>query len=166
MFCPKCGAQAEYGKFCRSCGTNLAIVSEAITGQTSEQIGPSSGSGGMTLGLFGPAAIANDVRDISQHKAISVFGQVMVDMTAAPLPVGETKISAYTIFGEINVLVPYDVGIRISGLTSCSEVKVHGEEARNGFFDAGEYTSPNYQDATRRLHVEVASLFAAIKIRR
>jgi hypothetical protein len=166
MFCPKCGAQSEYGKFCRSCGTNLAIVSEAITGQSPDQMSSSSGSGGTTLGLFSSAAISNDERDISLHKAIAVFAEVTVDLTAAQLPIGETRISAYTIFGNINVLVPYDVGIRITGLTSCSEVKVHGEEARNGFFDAGEYTSPNYQEATRRLHVEVATLFAAIKIRR
>ncbi len=166
MFCPKCGAQAEYGKFCRSCGTNLAIVSEAITGQTPDQIGAPSGSGGMTLGLFGSAAISNDGRDVSQHKAIAVFGEMTVDLTAALLPVGETKISAYTIFGSVDVLVLDDVGIRITGLTALSEVKVRGEGAHNGFFDANEYTSPNYHQAARRLHIEVASLFAGIKIRR
>lgn len=166
MFCPKCGAQSEYGKFCRSCGTNLAIVSEAITGQAPNQMSTSSGSGAMTFGLFSSAAISNDERDISQHRAISVFGKVTVDLTAASLPVGETRISAYTVFGEIDVLVLNDVGIRITGLTALSELKVRGEKAHNGFFDANEYTSPNYHEASRRLHIEVASLFAGIKIRR
>jgi len=33
MFCPKCGVQnPETGKFCRSCGTDLGNVSEALTG--------------------------------------------------------------------------------------------------------------------------------------
>jgi hypothetical protein len=33
MFCPKCGTQnPEDGKFCRSCGTDLASVSAALTG--------------------------------------------------------------------------------------------------------------------------------------
>jgi zinc-ribbon domain len=33
MFCPKCGIQnPETGKFCRSCGTDLGNVSEALTG--------------------------------------------------------------------------------------------------------------------------------------
>lgn len=32
MFCPKCGGQnPENGKFCRSCGTDLGVVSTALT---------------------------------------------------------------------------------------------------------------------------------------
>lgn len=34
MFCPKCGTQnPDTGKFCRSCGSDLAVVSEALTGR-------------------------------------------------------------------------------------------------------------------------------------
>ena len=33
MFCPKCGGQnPETGKFCRSCGTDLGNVTQALTG--------------------------------------------------------------------------------------------------------------------------------------
>jgi hypothetical protein len=34
MFCPKCGAnQTEGRKFCTTCGTNLSLVSQALSGQ-------------------------------------------------------------------------------------------------------------------------------------
>lgn len=34
MFCPRCGAnQGESRKFCTSCGTNLQMVAQALTGQ-------------------------------------------------------------------------------------------------------------------------------------
>ncbi|HMV49188.1 MAG TPA: zinc ribbon domain-containing protein [Blastocatellia bacterium] len=36
MFCPRCGSnQGEGKKFCTGCGTNLQIVSQALTGQLS-----------------------------------------------------------------------------------------------------------------------------------
>lgn len=38
MFCPKCGTQnPETGKFCRTCGTDLGTVSEALSGKTSNK---------------------------------------------------------------------------------------------------------------------------------
>ncbi len=47
MFCPKCGIQnSETGKFCRNCGTDLAVVSDALTGK------PSSNNQG--FGMFQP----------------------------------------------------------------------------------------------------------------
>lgn len=34
MYCPKCAAQnLDNAKFCRSCGTNLSLVPQALTGQ-------------------------------------------------------------------------------------------------------------------------------------
>ena len=34
MFCPKCGTEnPNNGKFCRSCGTDIGIVSKALTGK-------------------------------------------------------------------------------------------------------------------------------------
>src|SRR5215510_5699798 len=38
MFCPRCGSnQGEAKRFCTVCGTNLAAVSQAITGQIPQQ---------------------------------------------------------------------------------------------------------------------------------
>ncbi len=39
MFCPKCGSnQGESKKFCTVCGTNLLIVSQALTGQLPQPV--------------------------------------------------------------------------------------------------------------------------------
>jgi hypothetical protein len=166
MFCPKCGAQSEYGKFCRACGTNLAAVSEVIEERPGQQVGAYAQGGGMTMGLFSSAGVSNDVRNIGGHKAAAVFGNVTVDLTAAPLQAGETQISAYTLFGNIDILVPAGVGVRITGISAFSSVSLRGEAVGNGFFHVDEYLSPDYGQATHQLHIEVASFFSGLKIRR
>ncbi len=41
MFCPKCGGNnPDTGKFCRACGTDLASVTSALTGQTPVAVQP------------------------------------------------------------------------------------------------------------------------------
>ncbi|MBO0797914.1 MAG: zinc ribbon domain-containing protein [Blastocatellia bacterium] len=42
MFCPKCGSnQGEGRKFCTSCGTNLLVVAQAISGRLPQTFSPS-----------------------------------------------------------------------------------------------------------------------------
>ena len=165
IYCPKCGAKSDYGKFCRVCGTNLAAVSEAIDERPAGQVAYPQ-RGGMTLGIFGTATVANNVRDLADHKTTSVFGNVTIDLTGAPLPAGEITVSAYSIFGSVEVRVPEDVGIRITGISAFAEVKVRGNKVHNGFFDVNEYRSPNYEQATRRVHFEIAAFFSAVTMKR
>ncbi len=46
MFCPKCGTNnPESGKFCRKCGSDLSVVSDALSGKLSSGDGKSRHSG-------------------------------------------------------------------------------------------------------------------------
>jgi hypothetical protein len=47
MFCPRCAAQnTEEAKFCRSCGTDISLVPQAVTGVLAERLAAEdSGSG-------------------------------------------------------------------------------------------------------------------------
>lgn len=162
MYCPKCGAQSDSGRFCRSCGTNLVLVSDALsdTGQAKTYRGQT------TFGVFRPATVTNARRSLQGHNAAAIFGNITIDLTAEDLPPGETILHAYSIFGSIDVLVHDDVGVRITGVTLFSGVKVRGQQLGNGIFSVNEYVSPGYYQSTRRLRIDATSVFSGVKLRR
>ncbi len=160
MFCPRCGAQCE-GKFCRTCGTNLTRVSEII--REPRAVGARSGAA-TTVGLFFGASVSNKDRQLDGLNAGAIFGGVEVDLTANRLPEGETKISIFSIFGGAEVLVPDDVGIRITGFAGFAGATVRGENLVKSIFSTFDYVSDNYDKASRRLHIDASAIFAGLEI--
>lgn len=165
-FCPKCRLRSGGANFCPACGTNLAAVSEALADPGRTRRLSSSSAGGTTFGVFHTATISNERGLRDGHSASAVFGTVTIDLTAAELPPGETRINVYTVFGNADILVFNDVGIRITGATTFGSLKVRGKSIGNGFFHVNEYRSPNYEQSERRLHIDLATIFGEVKIRR
>ena len=163
MFCPKCGAQTE-GKFCRACGTNLTRVSEIIREPEQRRAVGARGGEATTVGLFFGASVSNKNRRLDGLNAGAIFGSVEVDLTASALPEGETKITLFSIFGSAEVLVPDDVGIRITGFACFVGANVRGEQLSKGIFSTLDYVSDNYEQAPRRLHIDASSVFAGLEI--
>lgn len=97
---------------------------------------------------------------------MAVFGELKVDLTIAPLPQGETKISIYSIFGSTEIRVPEDVGLRVTGVCMIGDVKIRRKQKGSGFFDTEEYRSPGYEQATQRLHIDAVTVFGELKIKR
>jgi len=84
MFCPKCGVEAGTGRFCRSCGTNLDVVSNILEGRPTPRLKAMSLGSATTLNLFHSSRLYND-RDLNGHTSVSVFGGTQIDLTVAPL---------------------------------------------------------------------------------
>lgn len=166
MFCPNCGTRSENGRFCRSCGTNLAIISDTLSEPGQARRHMQSPRGGTTLGLFHSTTLTSEGRELDGHSAASIFGHVTIDLTAVPLPPGQTKINLYSIFGGIDVFVPEDVGVRITGVTFFSAINVRGRGVGNGLFSVNEYTSPGYSQCSRQVHIDATSIFSGVKIRK
>jgi predicted membrane protein len=166
MFCPKCGAQQPDGShFCRLCGTNLSIVSDAMSNAPAGQQAPAISFGGTTLALFHHQSITNENQSLDGHGAAAIFGGVMLDLTARPLPDGETRVSVYSIFGGVDVLVSEDIGVRVTGVSVFSGINVRGHQLGNGVLSVNEYLSPGYASTVRRIHIDATAIFGGIKIR-
>lgn len=165
MFCPKCGAEAGDAKFCRSCGTNLTVVSNVLEGRGPSRLQNMAIGGRTTLNLFHSSSLSNE-RELNGHTAVSVFGGTRIDLTAAPIGAGETRIGVISVFGGTEVFVPDDVAVRVSGVSIFGGVKVRGRELSNGIFSVNQYETPGYAQATRRLHIDATSIFGGVKIKR
>lgn len=166
MYCPKCGAQSESGRFCRSCGMNLVMISTALSDTEQTVNNAPTVRGKMTFGVFRPAKVNNLRRSLQGHNVAAIFGDVVVDLTAEDLPLGETTIHVYSIFSSLNILAHDDVGIRITGVTLFSEVKMRDQKLGNGVFNVNEYRSPGYSQSVRRLHIDATSVFSSVKLKR
>ena len=164
MFCPKCGVEAGSSRFCRSCGTNLTIVSDLIDEGNASTLRTSPLQNRTTLSLFHSSYISNE-RDLNGHTAVAVFGGTEIDLVAAPLANGETRINVVAVFGGAEIFVPDDVAVRITGLSMFGGVNVRGREVSSGILSVNQYESPGYATAPRRLHLDVTCIFGGAKIR-
>jgi len=165
MFCPKCGAEAGTARFCRSCGTNLTVVSNVLEGGETSRLRTLALGGRTTLNFFHSSSLSNET-DLNGHTSVSIFGGTRIDLTAEPVEVGETRISVISVFGGAEVFVPGDVAIRVTGVSIFGGVKVRGCELNNGIFGVNQYETPGYAQATRRLHIDATSIFGGVKIKR
>src|SRR5437660_404429 len=125
MFCPRCGTQASTARFCRSCGANLTVVSNVLSEAESPRLRRISAGMRTTLNLFNSSNLSNE-RDLHGHTTVSVFGETRLDLTAAPLAAGETRINVISVFGGTEVVVPNNVAIRVTGISVFGVVKVRG----------------------------------------
>ena len=117
-----------------------------------------------SISLFSEKKLSNRNRSIKGHNAGSIFGSLKLDLTAERLPEGETKITLFGVFGSTEVLVPDDVGLRVTGFTCFAAANVRGEDGNSGF-GTFDYLSDNYDRASRRLRIEATAVFAEIKIK-
>jgi predicted membrane protein len=160
MFCPKCGAESGPTRFCRSCGTNLTIVSDVLDGNAERGLSLGRKT---TLNIFQSSSLSNQ-SDLDGHHAVSIFGSTRIDLTAASLGIGELRLTVISIFGAIEVLVPDDTAVRVTGISVFGGVNVRGRELNKGIIGVNHYETPGYSSATRRLHIDATSIFGGVKI--
>jgi Cell wall-active antibiotics response 4TMS YvqF len=164
MFCPTCGAEAGASRFCRSCGTNLTIVSDLLDEGAASALRTSPLEGRTTLNFFHSSYVSNE-RDLNGHTAVAVFGATQIDLAAGLLAPGETKINVVSILGGTDILVPDDIAVRVTGISMFGGVNVRGREISSGIFSVNQYESPGYAAAVRRVHIDATSIFGGVKIR-
>lgn len=117
-----------------------------------------------TFTIFGDIKRNSRVQRLEEEGITTVFGDVKLDFTKAPLAPGDHSMRVLTVFGDVVLRFADDVGVEIDGLTVFSDVEVEhlasGEDEQPG----GSWTSDNFASASVRVHVNLVAVFGDIEI--
>lgn len=101
--------------------------------------------------------------DAMDQEIWSFVGDVDLDFTQANFPEDEVTFKLYRFVGDIDIIVPKDVGISISSTGFVTEARLEGKK-RGGFVTPIRYTSENFESAVKRIRLEMISFVADLKV--
>jgi len=90
-------------------------------------------------------------------------GEVNVDMARLELPPGETQLRLIGFVCDLDARTAEGVGLALTSNAFVSEVKLLGDK-RDTFLSSVNYSTPGYEQAERKLRVEVTCFVADIDV--
>lgn len=101
--------------------------------------------------------------DVMDQEIWSFVGDVDLDFTQANFPEDEVTFQLYRFVGDVDIIVPEDIGISISSMGFVTEARLEGKK-RGGFMTPVRFTSDNYDSAVKRIRLEMISFVADLKV--
>jgi predicted membrane protein len=91
------------------------------------------------------------------------IGDTRLDFTEAQLAVGETNIRINGFIGDVDVIVPADVGVTVSASGLFVDLRTPTDKL-DRFLSPAHSASPNYATAERKLHLSTTFLIGDIDV--
>jgi predicted membrane protein len=113
--------------------------------------------------VFGNVYASARSPDFKGGSVSTVFGNCLVDLTAASLSVGEHTLRIDTVFGKAQLLVPATMAMKASADTVLGSVTLNGQK-RDGIMPASEWASPGYATASSKLRVDASAVLGEVLI--
>jgi predicted membrane protein len=102
---------------------------------------------------------------VSDSETWTLIGDTILDFTQADIPVGETHLHINSFVGDIRLYVPECVGVALISTAMFSDARFF-DEHRGLFFGSLEFSTPGYESAERRIHVETFSFMGNVKVKK
>jgi lia operon protein LiaF len=122
-------------------------------------------------GAMGPANIVffNNLRrkgdwQVKGEEIWVFLGNVLMDLTSAEIPSGETVYRIYGFIGDVDLIVPQGVGVSISSAAFINEVKIFGKK-QSSILIPIETASEEYDAAERKIRLDVAFFISDVKFK-
>jgi predicted membrane protein len=91
-------------------------------------------------------------------------GDLELDMTQADIPYGVTNLRAIGFVGDVDIIVPADVGVQLSSTAFVSEVNMP-EGKEETFLTPVNMQTSNYKLADRKINLKTTFFVGDVKIR-
>jgi predicted membrane protein len=112
--------------------------------------------------LFGDVKRGSDWTPVDEEFWL-FFGDTKFDLTQAQLPVGETKIRINGLIGDVDVIVPADVGVAVNASGVFVDLRTPTDKA-DKFLSPAESVSLNYATAERKLRLSTTFVIGDIDV--
>lgn len=120
----------------------------------------------MILSLFSGNQVRAAGRPVSEfHPVLAVFGGAKLDLRDAVFVEGANNLSVLALFGGVELWVPGDVGVYAEGLSAFGGRDILGQRD-GGVLAFGDFESPDYRSAARRLNLTALACFGGVKVHR
>ncbi|MGH2351935.1 MAG: cell wall-active antibiotics response protein [Chloroflexota bacterium] len=97
---------------------------------------------------------------------ITLFGNTELDFREAQLPEGETEMVILAGFGGVEVTVPDDLPVLVTGLSVLGSRDVLGQ-VDSGIAHGTDHATPDFATATgKRLRLSIFSALGSVEVRR
>jgi len=91
------------------------------------------------------------------------IGDTKLDFTQAQLPVGETHLRINGFIGDVDVIVPADIGVAVSASGLIVDLRTPTDKL-DRFLSPANSVSPNYATAERKLRLSTTFLIGDINV--
>jgi hypothetical protein len=114
--------------------------------------------------LFGPIR-RDGAWQVTEEEMWLFVGDVILDLTRAEIPPGETAIRVFGFVGNVRLLVPEGVGASVSSTSFITDARVLGQR-RESFLAPLHLTSEGYETAERKIRLETTFFVADLRVKR
>ena len=92
------------------------------------------------------------------------IAEIRIDLTNAIFEEPSVVLALQGVIGDIDILVPEDVGLDVHIQAAVGEIRVAGERT-SGFMNRLAWRSPNFETAEQRLRLEIAYAVADVDVK-
>ena len=101
---------------------------------------------------------------LSSQSLWHIVGESDIDLSLAILGEKETSLLFQGVLGDMDIMIPDDVGVEIEATVLFGQIDL-GLERETGFFNRWKWRSPNYDTADQRVKLNLSYIVGDIDIR-